>query len=418
MKRTELFTKTNKSLPADETSNNAKLLIKAGFIHKELAGVYAYLPLGLIVIEKIKKVVREEMIKIGGQELLMTNIQRKDLWQITDRWDEKQVDIWFKSRLQNKSEIGLAWSHEEPITDMMKNFISSYRDLPVSVFQFQTKLRNELRAKSGILRGREFIMKDMYTFASSDEEHEKVYKKISDSYLKIFSRLGLGPTTFLTYASGGAFTKFSHEFQTLTDAGEDDIYLDSNKKLAINKEIYNDKIAKNLGLNTKQLELVKASEVGNIFSFGQQKTRQLGLNFTDNKGQARDVILGSYGIGITRLMGVIAELFSDANGLIWPSVVAPAQVYLIAILTDNNVKKITDTLYRDLTSAGVEVIYDDRNIRPGEMFADADLIGIPNRVVVSDKTLAKGKFEWKARQGQQSKLLNKSQLLKILDENN
>src|SRR5579884_1775884 len=267
MRLTQLFTKTSKTAPADETSKNAQLLIRAGYIHKEMAGVYAYLPLGLKVLENIKQIVREEMNALGAYEIIMTNLQKQELWERTDRWDDEKVDIWFKSELKNGTPVGLAWSHEEPITDMMRNYISSYRDLPANVYQFQTKLRNELRAKSGIMRGREFVMKDLYSYSRSDEEHQKFYDAATQSYLKVFEKVGLGDITFVTYASGGAFTQFSHEFQTITDAGEDVIYLDRHKKLAVNKEIYNDEILAQLGLDKNTLEEVKAAEVGNIFSF-------------------------------------------------------------------------------------------------------------------------------------------------------
>jgi prolyl-tRNA synthetase len=414
MRRSDTFIKTTKNVPADETSKNAQLLIKAGYIHKEMAGVYAYLPLGLKVLEKIKNIVREEMNSVGSQEIIMTNLQRKELWQKTDRWDDKNVDIWFKSTLKNQNEVGLAWSHEEPITDMMRSFVSSYRDLPINVFQFQTKLRNELRAKSGIMRGREFVMKDLYSYSVSEEQHKAFYDSVSDAYLRIFERLGLGDITYLTYASGGAFTQFSHEFQTVTDAGEDIVYLDKDKKLAINKEVYTDEVINQLGLDRAKLEEVKASEVGNIFSFGDKKSKQLDLKFTDQDGNEQYVILGSYGIGITRLMGVITEIFADDKGLVWPESIAPASVYLISIGDDEQVTKEAEELYKHLTSADVEVIYDDRNARPGEMFADADLLGIPNRVVISNKTLAGEGYEWKSRQSEDSEGLNKENLLKKL----
>jgi prolyl-tRNA synthetase len=235
MRRSQLFTKTRHDAPADEVAKNAQLLIRAGFIHKEMAGVYAYLPLGLRVLEKIKQIVREEMNAIDSQELIMTNLQHKDIWETTGRWDEKVVDVWFKTQLQNGTPLGLAWSHEEPITNMMKSYISSYRDFPVSVYQFQTKLRNELRSKSGIMRGREFVMKDMYTYARSSEELEKLYSQAKEAYLRVFDRIGLGEITYITAASGGAFTKYSHEFQTITEAGEDVIYVNKEKKVAIKR---------------------------------------------------------------------------------------------------------------------------------------------------------------------------------------
>src|SRR5580704_15269385 len=242
MRLSQLFTRTTKNLPADETARNAQLLIQAGFVHKEMAGVYAYLPLGLRVLENIKRVVREEMNAIGGQELIMTALQRKELWEVTDRWDDEKVDVWFKSQLKSGGEVGFGGSHEEPITDMMKNFIASYRDLPAYVYQFQTKLRNELRAKSGIMRGREFVMKDMYTYTTDEASHKKIYDAISAAYMNVFNRVGLGEITYLTFASGGAFTQFSHEFQTISPVGEDTIYVHKNKKIAVNEEVLTDEV--------------------------------------------------------------------------------------------------------------------------------------------------------------------------------
>ncbi len=414
MRRSTLFTKTTKNIPADETSHNARLLIQAGYIHKEMAGVYAYLPLGLRVLENIKQIIREEMNATGAYELIMTNLQRQELWEVTDRWDDKKVDIWFKTTLKNGSGVGLAWSHEEPITDMMKSFIASYRDLPVYVYQFQTKLRNELRAKSGVMRGREFVMKDLYSYSRSEEDHQKFYDSMKDAYMKVFERVGIGDKTFITYASGGAFTQFSHEFQTLTDAGEDIVYLDREKRLAINKEVYTDEIISQLGLDKAKLEELKASEVGNIFSFGTTKAEQLGLYFTDQDGSDKPVVLGSYGIGATRLIGVIAELFADDKGLVWPEAIAPAKVYLISLGEDEAVIKQADELYSSLTDAGVEVIYDDRQSRAGEKFADADLMGIPYRLVVSEKTIASGNFEWKKRTDSEAQLSSKETILKTL----
>jgi len=414
MRLSQLFTKTSKQVPADETAKNAQLLIQAGYIHKEMAGVYAYLPLGLRVLEKIKQIVREEMNALGSQELIMTNLQRKELWEITDRWDDDKVDVWFKGELKNGTPVGFAWSHEEPITMMMKNYISSYRDLPTGVYQFQVKLRNELRAKSGIMRGREFIMKDLYSYSKSDEEHQKFYDSVSEAYHKVFERVGLGDITFTTYASGGAFTQFSHEFQTITDAGEDTIFLDRDKKLAINKEVYNDEILQQLGLNKSELEEVKAAEVGNIFSFGTVKSEQLGLYFTDEDGNEKPVVLGSYGIGVTRLMGVIAEHFADDKGLVWTPAVAPALVYLARLGESEPVVKAAEELYNRLTDNGVEVLYDDRDARPGEKFADADLLGIPYRVVISDKTVAAGNYELKPRSESEARQVSADELFKTL----
>jgi prolyl-tRNA synthetase len=414
MRVSQLFTKTSKTVPADETARNAALLIQAGYIYKEMAGVYAYLPLGLAVLENIKNIVREEMNGLGSLELIMTSLQRKELWETTDRWDDKKVDVWFKSTLKNGTPVGMAWSHEEPVTNMMKNYISSYRDLPTSLYQFQTKLRNELRAKSGIMRGREFVMKDLYAFSRSEEELQEFYDRTIDAYLRVYERVGLGDITYLTYASGGAFTQFSHEFQTLTDAGEDTIYVSRDKRLAVNKEVYTDEVLTQLGLEKSKLEEVKAAEVGNIFNFGSTKAQQLGLHFNDQSGNEQPVFLSSYGLGITRLMGVIAEHFADDKGLVWPEAVAPAKVYLARLGTEPETVKQADELYDRLTAAGIQVLYDDRDARAGEKLADADLLGIPHRVVISDKTVSSDTYEWKRRTAQAAEQVKLEQLLKTL----
>ena len=414
MKMSQLFTRTSKNVPADEVSKNAQLLIQAGYIHKEMAGVYDYLPLGLMVLENIKAIVREEMNSLGTQELIMSTLQRQELWEKTDRWDDEKVDVWFKSKLQAGGPIGFGWSHEEPITDMMRSFVTSYRDLPANVYQFQTKLRNELRAKSGIMRGREFVMKDLYSYSRSEEEHQKFYDAVTASYLKVFERVGLGDSTFVTFASGGAFTQFSHEFQTITDAGEDIIYLDRERKLAVNEEVYTDEVIAQLKLDKSKLEKVKAAEVGNIFSFGPVKAKQLDLHFVDEDGQQQPVILGSYGIGITRLMGVVVEHFADDKGIVWPEAIAPFNVYVARLGTDDDVVKASEKIYKDLTENGVAVIYDDRDVRPGEKFADADLMGIPFRLVVSSKTVADKKFEIKSRTSAQPQFMSHEEVIKKL----
>jgi prolyl-tRNA synthetase len=413
MRLTELFTKTTKNVPADEAAKNAQLLIRAGFVHKEMAGVYAYLPLGLRVLENIKQIVREEMNAVQGQELIMTNLQRPEVWQSTSRWDDKVVDIWFKTKLQDDTEIGLAWSHEEPIMQMMQQFVQSYKDLPTSVYQFQTKLRNELRAKSGIMRGREFVMKDMYSLHASAEDLDAYYNQVIEAYKKVYDRLGIGDETYVTFASGGAFTKFSHEFQTVCDAGEDVLYLHREKNIAVNEEVL-DEAVKELGINKDELEKVKSAEVGNIFNFGTEKAETMGIQFTDQDGQLKPIYLASYGIGITRVMGVIAEKLSDDRGLVWPEAIAPAKVYLARLGDEPEVVKQADELYERLTGQNVQVLYDDRDVRPGEKFADADLMGIPWRVVVSSKTLANETYELKARTASEAQQLGLEQLLPLI----
>ncbi len=397
MRQSQLFTKTLKESPKDEMAKNAELLIRAGFIYKEMAGVYAYLPFGIRVLEKIKQIVREEMNAIGGQEIIMTTLQRKELWEKTNRWDDKKVDVWFKSQLKNGTDVGFGWSHEEPITNMMRTYLSSYRDLPAYVYQFQTKLRNELRAKSGIMRGREFVMKDMYSYSLDEETHQKFYDGTKDAYMRIFERIGLGQDTYITFASGGAFTQFSHEFQTITNAGEDTIFINREKHIAINEEVINNKILKELNITKEELEKVKTAEVGNIFNFGTSKCEKLGLYVAGKDGKKTPVFLGSYGIGITRLMGVIVERFADDKGIVWPESVAPFDVHLVSLCRETTDITKVDMLYKQLCAEGIDVLYDDRDARVGEKFADSDLIGIQTRIVVSPKTLGQGKVEVKKR---------------------
>lgn len=405
MRYSKLFTKTFKEAPRDEESKSAQLLIRAGFIYKEMAGVYVMLPLGLRVFNKIVGIIREEMNLAGGQELFMTSLQPKDAWVKSGRWDDKVVDVWFKTRLQNGTDVGLANTHEEAIANMMKEQINSYKDLPIYAYQFQTKMRNELRAKSGIMRTREFIMKDLYSFSRDEKEMNDFYEKMKDAYKKVFERVGLGEFTYQTYASGGSFSKFSHEFQTVTDAGEDTIYLDKKKNIAINEEVYNEEVLEQLGLEKDKLEKTKASEVGNIFPLGTKYSEALGLRYTDENGELRPVVMGSYGIGPARVMGVIAEIFGDENGLAWPESVSPFGVHIVRIGNDDKVVAAADKLYDEIQLSGVEVLYDDRDVSAGQKFADADLIGNPLRVTISPKTLDSNSVEVKLRSEEETRLL-------------
>jgi len=409
MRVSHLFTKTSKTAPGDEVAKNAQLLIRAGYVYKVMAGVYAYTPLGLRVLENIKQIVREEMNKVGGQELIMTNLQRKETWETTTRWSDDVVDVWFKTKLKDDTEVGLAWSHEEAIMEMMQHFVNSYKDLPISVYQFQTKLRNELRAKSGIMRGREFVMKDMYSLHTSAEDLDAYYSKVTDAYTRIYDRLGLGEDTYVTFASGGAFTKFSHEFQTICDAGEDILYVHREKNIAVNEEVLDDAI-KELGIAKDELERVKSAEVGNIFNFGTEKSEQMNITFTGQDGKEHPIYLASYGIGITRVMGVIVEKFADDKGIIWPESVAPAKVYLVRI-GGAEATQHADELYKELTEKGIEVLYDDRDERPGAKFADSELMGIPHRVTVSDRLLAEHKYEYTPRISGETEVLTRDELL-------
>jgi len=398
MRQTSLFTRTRHEAPKDEVSKNARLLIRAGYIHKEMAGVYSYLPLGLRVLNKIVEIIREEINAIGGQEIQLTAFQDKKIWETTGRWSDEVVDNWFKTKLKNGTELGLGFTHEEPLTVLMKDHIRSFRDLPTSAYQFQTKFRNEARAKSGILRGREFLMKDLYSFSRDDKEHLEFYDKAKQAYRRIFDRLGIGGETYVTFASGGSFSKYSHEFQTVTDAGGDIIFVHEAKKIAVNKEVLNDEVLKDLGIQRSDLVKKKAVEVGNIFSLGARFSDAFGLTYADEKGAMKPVVMGSYGIGPGRVMGTIAEIYGDEKGLIWPDTVAPFAIHFIGLFDPiGNVKKSADGLYEQLTERGIEVLYDDREISAGEKFSDADLIGIPKRVVLSEKTLAEDCLEIKDR---------------------
>lgn len=414
MRRSQLFVKTRKEAPADEESKNAQLLIRAGFIHKEMAGVYTFLPLGLSVLENINTVVREEMNAIGGQELRLTSLQDPEIWKATGRWDDKAVDIWFKTKLKNDTELGLGWTQEEPLVRAAKSFVSSYKDLPFLAYQIQTKFRNETRAKSGVMRGREFVMKDLYSFARTPEEHDELYEKIKQAYFKVFDRLGIGEQTFLTFASGGAFSKYSHEFQTVTPAGEDTIYLDRDKKIAVNEEVLDDEVLAQLELDRGQLEEVKGAEVSNIFTLKDKYSTPLKLHFTDENGEEKPVLMGCYGIGTSRLVGVITELLADDKGLVWPENIAPYTVYLANLGDAPEVITAANETYDYLTENGVKVLYDDRDERPGEKFADADLLGIPYRVVVSQKSLEAGGPEIKGRTSTEVTVASKEEILKYL----
>jgi len=336
------------------------------------------------------------MDAIGGQEISMTALQQKDHWEASGRWSDEVMDVWFRTKLTNGTELGLAPTHEEPLTAIMKNFVSSHKDLPFSTYQFQIKFRNELRSKSGLMRGREFMMKDLYSFSKDKKEHDEFYELCAEAYMKIYERLGIGDITYRTFASGGSFSKYSDEFQTLSPVGEDKIYVHKEKGIAINEEVFNDEVLKDLDIKREDLEEKTAVEVGNIFTLGTKYSEAINLQYKDDQGVDKYVFMGSYGIGPSRVMGLIAEHFADDRGLSWPVEVAPFKVYL-APIGDESVTKEADKLYEELKKAGVEVLYDDRDARAGEKFADADLLGIPFRVVLSSKTLAENKAEVKRR---------------------
>ena len=392
MKLSKSFVKTLRDAPADESAASAKALIRAGFIHKEMAGVYDYLPLGLKVLENIKNIIREELNAIGAQELQLTALQNPEPWQKTGRWSDQSVDIWFKTNLSAGGELGLAPTHEEPITNLMKSYISSYKDLPIYAYQFQTKFRNELRAKSGIMRTREFLMKDLYSFSPDEASHNQFYHEVEAAYKRIYDRCGIGDCTYQTFASGGIFAKFSHEFQTELPVGEDTIYYNADKSVVLNEEVLLPEVLDEFGLKREDLKSTHAAEVGNIFTLKYKYSEPLGLKFTDQDNTEKTVFMGCYGIGVSRVMGVIAEKFLDEKGLVWPESIAPYKYHLIAIGEEG--KKAADALYAKNPEL---FLYDDRDTRPGAKFADADLMGMPYRLVISDKTLANNEYEFTVR---------------------
>lgn len=414
MKQSKLFTKTRKEAPKDEISKSANLLIRAGFIHKQMSGVYTLLPLGLRTLNNIENIIRDEMNKIGGVEMNMTALQDSKIWQKTDRWDDKKIDNWFKTKLKNDTELGLAFTHEEPITDIMKDHIRSYKDLPVYAYQFQTKFRNELRAKSGIMRGREFLMKDLYSFSINESEHNLFYEKVKQAYFNIFNRVGIGQKTYLTFASGGVFSEFSHEFQTETDSGEDLIYVDQEKNIAVNKEVLNDEVLSKLSLMKENLIEKKSVEVGNIFTLATKFSEPLELFYDDENGKKKIVFMGSYGIGLGRLMGTIAEVLANEKGLVWPSEVSPFDIHLINVSSDNDEAcKMADEFYEHLIRSGISVLLDDRRISAGEKLKDAELIGITKQLIIGVKSIQSGEFELKNCYTKELKKISEADIMNL-----
>ncbi|HBH71470.1 MAG: Proline-tRNA ligase [Parcubacteria group bacterium GW2011_GWC1_42_11] len=411
MRQSQLFTKTQKEAPADEVAKNAKLLIRAGFVDKLQAGVYTYLPLGLRVLKNIENIIREEMNSVGGQEILMPSLQPKENWQTTGRWDT--MDDLYKVIDISGRENALGPTHEEIVVPLVKQFISSYRDLPFATYQFQNKFRMELRAKSGILRGREFIMKDMYSFHRNETDMIAYYEKMKGVYANVFERVGIGATTFLTFASGGSFSKYSHEFQTITSAGEDTIYICDKCRVAVNNEIIEDQKHACPECGGKNLRAETSVEVGNIFELKTRFSAPFNLSYKDEDGKDQSVVMGCYGIGLGRVLGTVVEVLGDEKGLVWPDAISPFGVHIVELggSGDDIVRKESQKLYDELISKGIEVLWDDRDLRAGEKFAESDLIGIPLRVVVSSKTIASESFEIKNRATGEVSLVGKDELM-------
>ncbi len=414
MRQSKLFTKTRKEAPADEVSKNAEFLTRAGFIHKEMAGVYSYLPLGLRVLKKIENIIREEMDKVGGQEVLMSSFQPKENWERTGRWEA--MDDLYKVSDSSDREVALGPTHEEIVVPILKNFLSSHKDFPsdspLAVYQIQNKFRMELRAKSGMLRGREFIMKDMYSFHASKEDFENFFEKMKDVYKSIFKRVGIGHLTYLTFASGGTFAKYSYEFQTISSVGEDTIYIDEASGVAINREVFADEVLTQMNLTKEKLVEHRSIEVGNIFDLKTKYSKPFDLSFTDSKGEKDFVLMGCYGIGLSRLIGTVVEVLSDDKGIIWPESIAPFAVHLLSLGEDEKVRKQAEEVYESLAKANIEVLFDDRlDISPGEKFADSDLLGIPMRAVVSLRSIKEGGIEIKKRAEEKGTIVSLADLL-------
>jgi prolyl-tRNA synthetase len=411
MKQSQLITKTRKAISNEETSINAQLLERAGYISKLMAGVYSYLPLGMRVLTKIENLVREEMDALG-REILMPALQPKENWEITDRWNK--VDILYKLKGAGDRDLCLGPTHEEIITPLIGQYIQSYKDLPCAAYQIQTKFRNEARPKSGLLRGREFRMKDLYSFHTSAEDLDAYYQKVTQAYISIFNKCNLGDITYVTYASGGIFSKYSHEFQTLTPYGEDIVHTCKPCKIAINKEIIADQPNCPTCSSTELIE-EKAIETGNIFKLMTRFSQAFNITYTDTDGTQKPVIMGCYGLGTSRLMGTIVETLHDTKGIVWPRAVAPYIIHLIGLGKDQASRDQADSLYAKLLEQNIEVLYDDRpDIQPGEKFADADLLGLPYRIVISPKTLAQNSIELKARTSEKAELIALDSALAVL----
>ncbi len=404
MRQSRLFTKTLKNAPKEEVSINAQFLIRGGFIEKTGAGIYTYLPLGKRVLSKIETIIRQEMDAIDGQEILMPALHPKEYWDKTGRWES--FGALFKLIGHGDKDFALGATHEEIVTPTAQKFIFSYKDMPKSVYQIQTKFRNEPRAKSGVLRGREFSMKDMYSFHTDQENVDTYYDVVAEAYEKVYVRCGIGEQTLMTYASGGAFSKYSHEFQTLSETGEDTIFVCESCKKAVNQEILEEVKQSCPECGNNSLQEKNAIEVGNIFKLGTRFSDAFKFTYASEEGAEKPVHMACFGLGPSRVMGTIVEVHHDENGIIWPQEVAPYHVHLVSLCKDEKDVEKADALYKKLTEKGIEVLYDDRpDARAGEKFADSDLIGIPTRLVISPKTIEKDSVEIKERTSSESSLV-------------
>lgn len=412
--------RTVKDIGQKQEALNARLLIQGGYINQEFAGVYTYTPLGFEVLKNIENITREYMLKCGS-EILMPSLNPLENWERTERLGSMSTLFEAKgankqSQTLNPSRYILAPTHEEIVTPLAKKYIRSYRDLPLALFQIQTKFRNEARPKSGLLRGREFRMKDLYSFHPDEESLLKFYEHMKEVYMELFNELGLGKDTYITYASGSDFSKaFSHEFQTLLTQGEDTIYLDKKKGIAYNKEIATSENESRLGVKFSELEQASASEIGNIFPLNLKFSKPFELNYTDKDGSVKPVYMGCYGIGTSRLMAVIAEKYADEKGLVWPENVSPAKYHIVSIFKDDTDEayKLSEKIYKHI---GKDSLWDSRReVGAGEKLKDADLIGCPYRIVISPRSIQNGGVELKRRNQQSSEVLSMEQLFSRFD---
>lgn len=409
LRQSQLASRTMKEQVKEEPSVNAQLLMRAGFVEKTMAGVYSFLPLGMRVLQKVEHVVRQEMTAIGSQEILLPALHPQELWTTTGRWDEVDVLFKLKSRHADR-EYALGPTHEEVVTPLLRSRIQSYKDLPLSVFQLQTKFRDEPRARSGLLRGREFRMKDMYSFHASQQDLDAYYEIARGAYERVFERLGIGDRTYFTFASGGAFSKYSHEFQTVCATGEDTVYLAKEQRIAVNREIY-EEVRAHPEFQGLTFEETRAIEVGNIFKLGSRFSEPFGVQFVDEQGNAHPVLMGCYGIGPSRLVGALVEVHHDERGIRWPMSVAPFQVHVISLARNEEELAPATEIFEQLTRRGFEVLFDDRiGVMAGAKFADSDLLGIPVRMVVSSKTLAQESVEVKRRESSDAQLVKRAEL--------
>lgn len=389
-----LVSRTRRAVSSEETSINAQLLLRAGYVDRLMAGVYSWLPLGLRILKNIEQIVREEMEKIGSMEILLPALHPQENWEKTGRWTS--FDSLYRIIEKDENGIALGSTHEEVVTPLIGGFLRSYRDFPASVFQIQTKFRKEARPRSGVLRGREFRMKDMYSFHTDEKCMSEYYERAKEAYMRVFNRCGLGEVTYRTYASGGAFSSYSHEFQSVCETGEDTIFVNEEKRLAINKDIY-EEVKNHTEFSDLSFVEQRGIEVGNIFNLGTRFSEAFGLNYMDCQGNHKPFLMGCYGIGTTRIVGAVVEIHNDENGMIWPEDVAPFDIHLIVIGKGEVSTLKAQGIAQELSQLGFEVLFDDREISAGERLVEADLVGIPTRIIISERGLQDGSAEIKKR---------------------